>query len=195
MGRVPSVTTVLSGSRDNSAIEQWRNAIGAERADEITEAACWRGDRHHENIENLLLHGVEPKLNMVTMKYWKSTAEFLTTIRHPVLCEGAVWHPEKFAGAFDCLAFLDDDDDQPTLCDWKTADRPRKPDKLYEYKLQVAAYRAALNFVYAKQGLKVRRAKVVIALANQKPQIETVEEDALDQLFNHFLARLERFYL
>ncbi len=61
--------------------------------------------------------------------------------------------------------------------------------------MQVSAYAAALNFVYAKQGLKVRRAKIVVAIANSKPQIETVEEDALDQLFQHFLARLERFYL
>ena len=195
IGKVPSVTTVLSGSRDNTGIEMWRESIGEERANQITEMACWRGDQHHLNIENKLMNGVEPKLNMVTMRYWKSTAEFLTTIRRTVLCEGAIWHPKGYAGAFDCLAYLDDDTDQPTLCDWKTADRHRKPDKMYDYKVQVAAYTAALNFVYSRQGLKVRRAKIVVALPNQHPQIETVEEDALNQLFQHFLARLERFYL
>lgn len=195
VGRVPSVTTVLSGSRDNTGIELWRESVGEERAKQITETACWRGDMHHENIENLLMFGKKPTLNMVSQKYWKSTEQFLTTIRRTVLCEGCIWHPKGYAGAFDCLAFLDDDTDQPTLCDWKTADRIRKPDKIYEYQVQVSAYRAALNWVYAKQGLKVRRAKIVVAIANCKPQIETVEEDALDQLFQHFLARLERFYL
>ena len=195
VGKVPSVTTVLSGSRDNSAIELWRESIGEAKADEITETACWRGDMQHDNIQYKLETGKEPKLNFVSQKYWKSTRPFLDTVGRTLICEGAIWHPKGFAGAFDCLAYLDDDTDQPTLCDWKTADRPRKPNKMYDYQVQVAAYAAALNFVYAKQGLKVRRAKIVVAIANSKPQIETVEEDALNQLFQHFLARLERFYL
>ena len=194
VGKVPSVTTILSGSRDNSGLELWRESIGEEKAKQITEFACWRGDMHHNNIENLLINGVQPKLNMVSTQYWKSSAKFLTTIRRTILCESCIWHPKGFAGAFDCLAYLDDDTDQPTLLDWKTSARHRKPDKMYDYKVQVAAYAAALNFVYARQGLKIRRAKIVVAIPNRSAQIEVVEEDALTQLFEHFLFRLERFY-
>lgn len=195
VGRVPSVTTILSNSRDNSAIEQWRESIGEQRANEITEAACWRGDKHHLNIEHYFGTGKIPRLNMVTAGYWKSSFDFLQQVRHPLVCEGAIWHPKRYAGAFDCLAYLDDDTDMPTLLDWKTADAIRKPDKMYDYAVQVAAYRAAANWVYAKQGLMIRRAVIVVAIRNSPPQIEWVEEDALDQLFQHFLARLERFYL
>ena len=196
IGLVPSVTTVLSGSRDNTDLELWRAHVGEERADEITAAACYRGDLHHKLIEDYLLHGTQPKLNMVSERYWKSTADFLTTIDRAILCEGCVWHPKGYAGAFDCLAYLKDDDGtQPTLLDWKTADRPRKPDKMYDYKCQVAAYVAAANWVYAKQGLDIQRAKIVVAICNSQPQIEVVERDSLNQLFDHFLARLERFYI
>jgi hypothetical protein len=79
------------------------------------------------------------------------------------------------------------------LCDWKTADSPRKPDKIYEYSLQCAAYVAAANYVYGHMGLNITQAKIVVAIADSAPQIETLDARALEQLYKHFLARLQRF--
>jgi genome maintenance exonuclease 1 len=193
VGSFHSVTTILSGSRDNSGLELWRESVGTERADFISSLACHRGTKHHEAIERFLIDGSEPGFNFLQTPYWKSTRSFLDTIDAPLLLEGAVWHPDGFAGTLDAICYLTEDGDQPTLCDWKTADSPRKPDKLYEYSLQVAAYTAAANYVYAAQGLQISRAKIVVAIADAPPQIETLEADALQQLYRHFLARLQRF--
>mgnify|MGYP007061966109 CR=1 FL=1 len=195
IGSVPSVTTILSGSRDNSGIAAWRDSIGEEKADKIVARACWRGDLHHDNLENYLVHGIEPNLNFVTEKYWKSTIDFYRTIHHTLLCEGQIWHPAGYAGAFDCLAYLSPSDEQPTLVDHKTADKPKKPDAIYEYKLQAAAYVAGCNHVYKSYGLDIQQAKIVVAIANDHAQIETLDRDTLDQLYYHFLARIERFYI
>ena len=111
----------------------------------------------------------------------------------PLLLEGAVWHPDGFAGTLDAICYLTEDGDQPTLCDWKTADSPRKPDKIYEYSLQCAAYTAAANYVYGHMGLNITQAKIVVAIADSAPQIETLDARALEQLYKHFLARLQRF--
>lgn len=192
-GYAPSVTTVLSGSRDNSGIELWRESIGEARADEIVATAIHRGIEQHSNLENYLLHGIEPTLTLLTRRYWVSTEDFLKRIVTVLAMEGAVWHPEKFAGAFDCIAYLDDDTHQPSLLDWKTADKPRNPTKMYEYSLQVAAYVAAANHVYRAQGLDIQRAMIVVALPCQDPQIKELDRDTLDQLFRHFLARLKRY--
>ena len=193
VGLCPSVTTVLSGSRDNSGLEAWRDAVGAERADFICSLASHRGTKHHEAVERFLIDGTEPGFCFLQTPYWESTRPFLDTVVTPLLMEGAVWHPEGYAGTLDCVAYLSEDGLQPTLLDWKTADSPRKPDKIYEYSLQCAAYVKAVNYVYGHLGLKIEQAKIVIAIADQLPQIETLDSKALSQLYKHFLARLKRF--
>lgn len=192
-GALYGITTILSGSRDNSGLETWRESVGPERADFISSLACFRGTGTHTNVENYLRDGVEPAFDYLMTPYWKSVRPFLDNVAQPLLMEGAVWHPDGFAGTLDCIAYLTEDDLQPTLLDWKTADSPRKPDKLYEYSLQVAAYVAAANHVYAHLGLNITQAKIVVAIADSAAQIETVDADALSQLYRHFLARLRRF--
>lgn len=193
VGSFPSVTTILSGSRDNSGLEQWREAVGHERADFISSFACFRGEGHHLNVERYLTDGTEPEFSYAFTPYWKSTRAFLDTVDAPLLLEGAIWHPDGFAGTLDCIAYLSEDGLQPTLCDWKTADKPRKPDKIYDYSLQCAAYAAAANYVYGHMGLNITQAKIVIAIADSPPQIETLDSRALEQLYKHFLARLKRY--
>lgn len=192
-GQAHSVTTILSGSRDNSGLEEWRESVGIERADFISSFACFRGNQHHLNIERWLTDGTEPPFSFATAPYWKSTRAFLDTIELTMLLEGAVWHPDGYAGTLDAICYLAEDGAQPTLLDWKTADTPRKPDKLYDYSVQCAAYVAAANHVYADYGLNITQAKIVVAIADSTPQIETLDADALQQLYRHFLARKQRF--
>lgn len=192
-GRFYSVTSILSGSRDNSNLELWRESIGFERADFITSLACHRGTEHHTAIERFLTDGTEPEFSFLQTPYWKSTRAFLDTVSAPLLLEGAVWHPDGYAGQLDCVAYLNEYGDEPVLLDWKSADSPRKPDKIYEYSLQCAAYVAAANYVYRSYNLAISTAKIVVAIADSPPQIETLDKDALEQLYKHFLARLQRF--
>lgn len=193
LGQAFGVTTILEGSRDNTDLQLWRESIGEERADFITERAKHRGTKHHENIELFLQDHKEPAFCFLNTPYWKSVRPFLDTIDTTLLLEGAVWHPDGFAGTLDAIAYLNDDGDQPTLLDWKTADSTRKPAKVYEYSLQCAAYVNAANYVYSQQGLSISRAMIVIALPDEQPQIEILDADALTQYFKHFQARLQRF--
>jgi hypothetical protein len=192
-GSFYSVTTVLSGSKDMSSIESWRESIGQKEADRILRVACARGDATHLNIENWMLKGEEPKLNLLTQPYWKSIRPFLDRVEKPLLIEGCVWHPDGYAGALDCIATLKEDPNVPVLLDWKTADKPKKKDRLYDYSLQCAAYVNAANYIYKNQGLNIKRALIVIAVADDSCQIEELDKDALDQLYIHFKARLTRF--
>lgn len=193
LGSMSSVTTILEGSRDNTSLQLWRESIGEERADFVSSLACYRGTKHHLWTERFLLEGLEPEFDFLNTPYWKSIRPFLTRIEQPVLMEGAIWHPHGFAGTLDCVAYLPEDGAQPTLLDWKTADSKRKPDKIYEYSLQIAAYVAGANYVYAAHGLNIQRAMIVVAIADSQPQIEEYNADALAQLYKHFQARLERF--
>lgn len=192
-GKYYSVTTILSGSKDLSGITEWRESVGEKEADRILKVACARGDATHLNVENWLLKGEEPKLNLLTRPYWKSIRPFLDQIKKPLLLEGAVWHKDGYAGTLDCLATLHEFGDEPILLDWKSSDRPKKKDRLYDYSLQCAAYVKAANYVYSNLGLNIRQAKIVIAIADDTVQVETLDEDALNQLYTHFKARMTRF--
>lgn len=192
-GIAAGVTTILAGSRDNSGLERWRESIGVERADAIRDLAAHRGTFMHASIERYLTDHTEPEFSFLHSKYWNSIRPFLSNIDTVLAMESAVYHPLNFAGTFDCIAYLTEDGDQPTLLDWKSADKVRTPDKMYEYSLQVSAYAAAANYVYSNFGLNIKQAKIVVAIPCQPPQVETLDERALSQLFKHFEARLKRF--
>lgn len=193
LGSCSSVTTILDNTRDKLGLLQWRESKGEQRADTILKIAGFRGTRHHDAIEHFLTDGTEPVPDLLNTPYWKSSRGFLDRIRRPLVCEGAVYHPLRYAGTFDCIAYLEDDDEQPSLLDWKTADSVRNPAKMYEYCLQVAAYTAAANYVYKMLGLNITRAFIVVALPDQAPQIEELRNRKLQQYMKHFEARLQRF--
>jgi hypothetical protein len=188
-----SVTSILSGTRDQSGLREWRESIGEERADFIRNTAAFRGTALHTAVENYLQHGELPTFYFLVTPYWNSMRRFVETIEALVIVEAPVWHADGYAGTLDCIAYLPEDDAQPTLLDWKTADKLCNPMKLYEYSLQIAAYRAAANYVYKPQGLQINKGVIAVALPDQAPQIHVLNEDELDQLYLHFLARLRHF--
>jgi len=193
LGACSSVTTILSNTRDSSGLQAWRESVGEARADFICNLASFRGTRHHDAVERYLLDGIEPGFDFLNTPYWNSTRAFLDRVRKPLVMEGAIYHPLRYAGTFDCIAYLDDDGEQPSLLDWKTADKTRNPAKMYEYSLQVAAYVAAANYVYKPQGLNITRALIVVAIPDESPQIEELSPRQLTQYMQHFEARIKRF--
>jgi hypothetical protein len=193
LGACSSVTTILSSTRDSTGLQAWRESVGEARADFICNLASFRGTRHHDAVERYLLDGTEPGFDFLNTPYWNSTRSFLDRVRKPLVMEGAIYHPLRYAGTFDCIAYLDDDGEQPSLLDWKTADKLRNPAKMYEYSLQVAAYVAAANYVYKPQGLNITRALIVVAIPDETPQIEELSPRQLTQYMQHFEARVKRF--
>ena len=195
-----SVTAALQGSRDPTALAEWRESIGAARADAIRDLAAFRGTHLHTSVENFLTDGTEPGFSFLHTPYWNSIRPFVRCVESVVILEAPVWHPDGYAGTLDCLAYVGDiaphfiaDGAQPSLLDWKTADKPCNKQKLYEYSLQLAAYRHAANYVYRSFGLNINRALLVVALPDQHYQLHILDEDQLNQLYRHFLARLQHF--
>jgi hypothetical protein len=194
-GWAGSVTTKLQKSKDMTKINEWRAWKGEEQAALILKIAGWRGNSTHSSVENYLLHGTEPKRCLLATPYWNSIKPFLRKIRHTALCEGAVWHPDGFAGSLDHLGYFDEDNGEISLNDWKSADnlideeKPAGQQKLYDYKLQVAAYVAAAEFVYSEFNLFIPRARIVVAIPDARCQVVLLQRDELKQLFIHFQAR------
>ena len=136
----------------------------------------------------------EPKVPIEVRRYWRSIRPFLDQIQTPLLIEGAVWNSkDRYAGTLDCVATLSEFGDEPILLDWKTSDRKKTPDRLYDYTLQAAAYVKAANYVYRDLGVHIKRAFIVVAVAHEPCQVKILDEKQLAQLYVHFKARLKRF--
>ena len=59
-GRVPSVTTILDKTKPEEkkkALQEWRNRVGVERAQQITTEAANRGTRMHNYLEHYVKTG------------------------------------------------------------------------------------------------------------------------------------------
>ena len=63
-GALPSVTTILTATKpekDRLGLENWRKAIGEQRADAICSEAANRGTRMHKYLEDYVIDGVDRK--------------------------------------------------------------------------------------------------------------------------------------
>ena len=59
--KVPSVTTILGATQPEEkkqSLQNWRNSVGAERAQAITTEAANRGTRMHKYLEDYIRNGV-----------------------------------------------------------------------------------------------------------------------------------------
>jgi hypothetical protein len=205
-GACASVTTILNNTADKAWLDGWRQRVGEERANRIRNNAGNRGTALHEAVELYFDTGQVPDLsdfgrNLILGPYWTAIAPILPAILNDVVAESCIWHPEGFAGRFDRIAHVDTqwfkrviDPELPSLLDWKTADKPLTPKKVYEYSLQLAAYIAGINYCYSNLGVKLNHAAIVAAISGyDKPVIYEFAGDELDQLFEHFLARMHHY--
>ena len=202
------MTTIIDATEDKEGLLNWIAWKGEHAANTIRDNAGYRGTLMHEHIENYFNEGIIPEFTSmhdicIVQPYWDCILPFLPAIEKPIIQEARVWHDEGFAGTLDSLAYPNTneydfkkiiDPTQPSLWDWKSADKPMKPVKIYRYALQLAAYWAASNFVYKTNGLDLSHAVLACAIDGYKfPQVIEFGLEELKQYYEHFLARLQQY--
>ena len=136
---LPSVTTVLSYFKKKS-LEGWRNRIGNEEADKVMFRAANRGTKFHNMMEGYLrneetfLDNVMPDMKQ-SFKDMKETLDLIDNIRYIEAC----LHSEKLgvAGRTDCIAEFAG---VPSIIDFKTSSKEKKPEWIDNYFEQCTAY-------------------------------------------------------
>lgn len=188
----PGVTTVLSATKPQEArdaLQRWRQRVGVEAAQQISGRASSAGTRLHKQIA-AYLNGDVVEIPADLAGYWQSILPVLDQVEEVLLVEGAVWHRSGFVGIPDALVVVKG---ELRLFDWKTALRPKQPQWLGDYFLQIAAYREAAHQVYADFGLEVQKGIVAIALADQPAQLFEVSLEDMDSHWQQFEQRLREF--
>ena len=208
--RVPSVTTVLEKTKPEEArrgLQQWRNRVGHQQAQQITTEAANRGTKMHTYLERYILEGAAPERSKNPFS-WAS--EHMAEV---VIAQGLndrvtefwgveipVYFPGIYAGTTDGAGIHQGAE---SILDYKQTNRPKKREWIGDYFLQLAAYALAHNEVY---GSTIRKGVILMCVRPEQdaqlnivsvPQYQEfiLEGAEFDHYANEWWKRLELYYL
>tara|TARA_Y100001937_G_C7071114_1_gene308433 strand:+ start:59 stop:715 length:657 start_codon:yes stop_codon:yes gene_type:complete len=186
--KVPSVTTILSRTKDMTQLNDWRRRVGNAEADKIMNQASTIGTEMHKVLEyslngqgyfNMMDEGTKPRMMAKTI---------LKNIKLDEIWgnEVSLEYKNMFAGTCDLTAMAYG---KPSIIDWKQSNRPKKEEWVDDYKHQLGAYYLAhtLNYGPIEQG--------VIAICTRDLQYQEfrLSEADLQEYADKFLERVEKF--
>ena len=189
--QVPSVTTVLSATKDMTHLHAWRKRIGVEKAAQITQESANIGTVMHSSLEKHV-KGIErkPGSNLIHQKAHTMAniiiENGLTDVSEVWGSEVSLYYPELYAGTTDLVGVYKD---APAIMDFKQARKLKKKEWVEDYYLQLVAYAEAHNKMYDTQIDKGR-----IFICTQNNQFQTFDIDNYDQWRGKWYAKLEQYY-
>jgi len=194
--RLPSVTTVLSGSQEQSkrdSLQRWRDKVGAAEAAKITAEAAARGTSMHLYLENYCLG--QGYLDMTDVgNVAKHMAEKIVDkgidnrLTEIYGNEATLYYPGLYAGSVDLVGQLDG---KITIIDFKQTNKPKQREWIGDYFLQMAAYGMAHDAVY---DTTIEQGVILMCSKDLYYQEFKIEGEEYRQAKHEFLRRLDQFY-
>jgi len=191
--RLPSVTTILSATKDMTALNEWRNKIGWDKAQQITTEAAGIGTAMHANLERFLC-GLErqPGSNAVHVQANKMADVIiqngLKDVNEVWALEQSLYFPGLYSGTTDLVAVYKDN---PSVCDYKQTNKPKKEEWVEDYKIQLVAYILAHNEVY---GTDIREGHVFMCSRDLQYQQFDLWPSDFNKYQDMWLAKVEEYY-
>ena len=187
--RVPSVTTVLSATKDMTFLKEWRNRIGDHKANDIVQRSTKWGTAVHKNLEDFIVEGKEPSGNIfvkhMTNKIIKNG---LSKVDEFWGCEVQLYAEKLYAGTADGVGIHEG---QPAIIDFKNSRSFRKDEWVQDYFLQVVAYALAHNEQF---GTNIKRGVIMLATQDGHYQEWIIEGEDFDNAVEAWSKRLEDYY-
>ncbi len=190
---LPSVTTILSATKDMTALNEWKKRVGEEKAKQITTEAAGVGTAMHANLERFIA-GMQrqPGNNPVHVQANKMADVIidngLSDVNEVWAMEQSLYFPGLYSGTTDLVGVYKDN---PSVMDYKQTNKPKKEEWVEDYKIQLIAYILAHNEVY---GTDIREGHVFMC----SRAFEYQQFDLLPSDFNKYqdlwLNKVEEYY-
>ena len=190
--RMPSVTTILSKTKDQSFLTAWKNKVGHENAERIKNVSSNRGTAMHKFLEkhiedvgydDLTTLGREAKLMAQ-----KIIEDGLSNVSEYYGSEVMLYYPDLYAGSTDLVCMHDG---METIVDFKQANRPKKEEWIEDYYLQIAAYAMAHDQVY---GSNIQQGVIMVCTPDLYYQEFKCEGEKMRHYRHEFLKRLSQYH-
>jgi penicillin-binding protein-related factor A (putative recombinase) len=190
---VPSVTTILSATKDMSTINKWRERVGHENADRITTEAAGVGTGMHANLERFILgQKRQPGNNMVHVIANRMADVIihngLKHIDEIWAIEQSLYFPELYSGTTDGIGVYKG---EPAVFDYKQSNKLKKSEYVEDYRCQLVAYIMAHNEVY---GTDIKQGHVFMCTRDlQYQQFDLLPQD-YTKYQDMWLSKIEQYY-
>ena len=190
--RLPSVTSILSRTKDQGFLKEWRAKVGEKEADRIMNLSSVRGTAMHKYLESHITDiGYEDLTD--TGKQAKTMAEKVIEIGLAPVdeyygSEVTMYYPGLYAGQTDLVCIHDGED---AIVDFKQSNRPKRKEWVEDYYLQIAAYAMAHDYVHNS---KINKGVIMVCTPDLYYQEFVVEGAELRQYKHKFLKRLDMYH-
>jgi hypothetical protein len=189
--RVPSVTTILSQTKDMTHLHAWRKRVGESEAQRIATESANIGTVMHKSLERHVLgQDRTPGSNLIQQKAHEMAN---VIIEHGLKGVEEVWgseinlyYPELYAGTTDLVGVYNG---APAIMDFKQSRRLKKTEWVEDYYLQLVAYAEAHNKLF---GTRIRTGRMFIC--TQANEYQSFEIDDYDKWCDRWYRRVEQYY-
>ena len=190
--RLPSVTTILGRTKDDTFLKDWIAKKGKKEADRIKTQSAVRGTSMHKYLENYVLgKGYEDltELGQETKRMAEKVIEVgLAPVSGYYGSEVTVYYPGLYAGSTDLVGIHND---KETIIDFKQANRPKREEWIGDYKLQAGAYAMAHDYVH---GSKIEQCVIMVCTPDLYYQEFKIDGLNLRKAKHDFLRRLDQYH-
>ena len=190
---LPSVTTILSATKDMTHLNEWKKRVGVENAQRITTEAAGVGTAMHANLERYLIgEQRQPGSNPVHVQA-NSMADIiiengLSKVNEVWAMEQSLYYPGLYSGTTDLVGVFDG---EPAVMDHKQTNKPKKLEWVDDYFMQLMAYIMAHNEVY---GTDIKRGVVFMCSRDlQYQQFDLLPKD-FNMWQDRWLAKVEEYH-
>ena len=190
--RLPSVTTILGKTKDNTFLRDWIKKKGKEEAEKIKQASATRGTSMHKYLENYVLGKGYEDLTDLGQETKRMAEKVIEVGLAPVSgfygSEVTLYYPGLYAGQTDLVGIHND---KETIIDFKQANRPKREEWIGDYKLQAGAYAMAHDHVH---GSNIEQAVIMVCTPDLYYQEFKIDGLNLRRAKHEFLKRLDQYY-
>jgi len=193
-GTTPSVTTILSKTKDQTGLNAWKARVGEQEAQRIVTEAAGVGTALHNNLEKFLAGERRVPGNNLVHVQANKMADII--IENGIADVDEVWgieqglyYPEMYSGTTDLCGVYKGN---PAIMDSKQTNKPKKKEWVDDYYLQMAAYATAHNKVY---GTDIREGHIFMCSRDLQYQQFDLWPDEFDYWADQWLDRVAEYYI
>lgn len=191
--RLPSVTTILSSTKDMTHLNEWKKRVGEENAQRITTEAAGIGTAMHANLERFIA-GLDrqPGNNLVHIQANKMAdviiQQGLADVNEVWAMEQSLYFPGLYSGTTDLVGVYKG---KPSVMDYKQTNKPKKEEWVEDYKIQLVAYILAHNEVY---GTDIKEGHVFMCSRDLQYQQFDLWPDDFNKYQDLWLGKVEEYW-
>ena len=193
--KLPSVTTILDATQPEEkkkSLADWAARIGEEAAEKIKSEAAVRGTAMHKILEKYVLEeGYVDQTNVGKQAHNMAIQIIqngLSDVTEYYGTECTLYYPGLYAGQTDLVGIHKGQD---AIIDFKQSNKPKRPEWIGDYKLQLAAYAMAHNILFNTQ---ITKGVVMMCTKDNYYQQFVIEGEEFKQSMHNFLRRVDEYY-